>query len=592
MSKIDFKEDLKSLEKYEFEPIKGYPMLNWNGKRPFRSTQFYPAQLKEQHGEEVNGWLNEIFWGDNLQVMSHLLKKYRGKVDLIYIDPPYDSKADYKKKIKLKGQVVENDRTTFEEKQYTDIWTNDEYLQFMYERIILMRELLSDKGSLFIHLDYRKSHHIRCILDEVFGVNNFVNEIIWHYFIGASSNDAFGRKHNNILWYSKNNQLKVFNRKDIGVEYNPETIARAQRGEARYNKSLEEMEENGKNPGDVWKDINYDINETIWSDVHPIQGNSIEKANYPTQKPEKLLERIILAATNKGDIVFDCFMGSGTAQAVAMKLGRKFLGADINLGSIQTTTKRLINLGIELKGKLQDEFKYTGFNIYNVNNYEIFNNPVEAKKILLDALEVEPMQSSSLWDGIKDGRKIKIMPSNLNRIATRADLSEILSNIDEKDYKQKFDKNPNKIVDEITLVCMGHEPDLAAYLEEQLKPFKLDIEVVDILRDKANLQFKRDAEADIRIVKDKLVIKSFYPMNLMQKLSLDKTKVSDWKELTESIMIDFNYDGSVFTPTVVDIAEENGFVRGEYKIPDDAGTICVKITDLLSESFIKELSNG
>lgn len=108
--------EVSSVEGYKFQPIKGYPMLNWRGKRPFTSTQFYPAQLKETYGEEVDGWRNKIFWGDNLQVMSHLLKEFRGKVDLVYIDPPFDSKADYKKKIKLRGKEVKNDTASFEEK--------------------------------------------------------------------------------------------------------------------------------------------------------------------------------------------------------------------------------------------------------------------------------------------------------------------------------------------------------------------------------------------------------------------------------------------------------------------------------------------
>lgn len=117
--------------------IKGFPELRWTGKRPYRSTQYFPAQLRERYGDEQSGWINKIFWGDNLQVMSHLLKEFRGKVDLIYIDPPFDSKADYKKKIKIREKEVSTDSTTFEEKQYGDIWTNDEYLQFMYERLII-----------------------------------------------------------------------------------------------------------------------------------------------------------------------------------------------------------------------------------------------------------------------------------------------------------------------------------------------------------------------------------------------------------------------------------------------------------------------
>ena len=138
---LDLTEENPQEGVFKFEPIKGYPMLNWKGKRPFTSTRYYPAQLKEQHGEAVNGWINKIFWGDNLQVMSHLLREFRGKVDLIYIDPPFDSKADYKKKISVKSKVVENDQSSFEEKQYTDIWSNDEYLQFIYDRIILLKEL-------------------------------------------------------------------------------------------------------------------------------------------------------------------------------------------------------------------------------------------------------------------------------------------------------------------------------------------------------------------------------------------------------------------------------------------------------------------
>lgn len=165
------------VEEYKFDPIKGYPMLNWRGKRPFTSTQFYPAQLKEVHGPEVDGWRNKIFWGDNLQVMSHLLKEFRGKINLIYIDPPFDSKADYRKKISVKGQKASGDASSFEEKQYSDIWTNDQYLQFLYERIILLKELLSRDGSIFVHCDWHKSHHIRCILDEVFGPSNFCNSI-------------------------------------------------------------------------------------------------------------------------------------------------------------------------------------------------------------------------------------------------------------------------------------------------------------------------------------------------------------------------------------------------------------------------------
>jgi site-specific DNA-methyltransferase (adenine-specific)/adenine-specific DNA-methyltransferase len=327
----------------------------------------------------------------------------------------------------------------------------------------------------------------------------------------------------------------------------------------------------------------------IWTDVFPINSQAIEAIGYPTQKPEALLERIIKASSNPGDLVFDCFMGSGTTQAVAMKLGRKFIGADINLGAIQTTTKRLLGVAAEIGKQLpnQDEPKYTGFTVYNVNNYDVFRNPVEAKDLLVQALELQPLPGGSMYDGEKDEWFYKIM--SVNRLATKADLNEIVTGFDYKAAEKAALDNPGKPVLKLRLVCMGHEPDLAASLEKQFGEFKVEVEVIDILRDKSQLVFKRDSEA--KIVKDggKVKIKEFYPMNLLKKLSIQKSKVGDWKELVDSVMIDFNFDGAVFTPTVVDVPQDGEFVKGEYEIPADAGTIRVKITDLLSESLEMEV---
>src|SRR5450759_5196185 len=177
---------------------------------------------------------------------------------------------------------------------------------------------------------------------------------------------------------------------------------------------------------------------------------------------------------------------------------------------------------------------------------------------------------------------VKIMP--VNRIATRVDLNELITNFDYKTFEKRNNENPNKAVENLLLVCMGHEPELAAALQEQL-PYKIDVEVVDILRDKSNLELKRDSEAEIVIEGNKVLIREFYPMNLLQKLSIMKENVENWKELTESVMIDFNYDGSIFEPSVVDIPEGNNLVKGIYELPIDAGKVHIKITDLLSETF-------
>ena len=674
---------------FEFEQrptIKGFPELHWTGKRPYRSTQYYPAQLRESYGEAQSGWINKIFWGDNLQVMSHLLRDFRGKVDLIYIDPPFDSKADYKKKVLVKGTTAVTDNSSFEEKQYGDIWSNDEYLQFMYERLLILRELLSDKGTIYLHCDYHKSHHLRCLLDEVFGTDNFVNEIIWQKIrVAKAQSKTFGNVHDILLVYSKapsfefNDQfepqsedyISKFNKIDpvTGKRYQLVSMLQSGQGPSRRFGDVELYP--GANRHWIWSQERIDeamktgeieISEgalprkrqyydeskgkkvsDIWTDIYPVNSQALESESYPTQKPESLLERIISASSNPGDLVFDCFMGSGTTQAVAMKLGRRFIGADINLGAVQTTAKRLLSNAAELKlerkpvtydmikpqlsmvaeepapylaaasaggdtelsdeerskvidffkakgldtSSLEEDVKYTGFEVYNVNNYDFFRNPVEARDLLIAALEIQPFPQSDVWDGELDGRMVKIMP--VNRIATKADLKELLANLPYKTYEKRKEENPNQPVERMTIVCMGHEPDIRGALEQELTDYKVDIQIMDILRDKADLQLKRDSEAEIAREGSKLIIRAFYPMNLMQKLSLQKEYVEDWRQLVDSIMIDWNYDGVVMQPTVTDVPGKNELVSGIYDIPEGCGTIKVKITDLLSESLEVEV---
>ena len=595
-------EEQMTFEFMQRPTIKGFPELRWTGKRPFTSTTYYPAQLRESYGADKEGWINKIFWGDNLQVMSHMLKEYRGKIDLIYIDPPFDSKADYKRKIEVRGiGKTESDSTSFEEKQYGDIWSNDEYLQFMYERLLLMRELLSDKGAIYLHCDYHKVHYIRAIMDEVFGADNHLNSLVWAYSTRSAIKSTWKRTHDDILFYKKN-VMPVFNWDDeMVMEPLSETTIKKYKLE----------DENGRyrlcgrniigSPIRSAKDVSpeYEITHPEWvvrdylragksaSDYFFIDIENqaaAARTDYPTQKPEELLMKLIRASTNPGDLVFDCFMGSGTTQAVAMKLGRRFIGADINLGAIQTTTKRLLSVAKELEGQ---EDKYTGFEVYNVNNYDFFRNPVEARDLLIQALEVQPFPQSDIWDGELDGRMVKIMP--VNRIATKADLKELLANLPYKTYEKRKEENPGQPVERITIVCMGHEPDLKGALEQELAEYKVDVQIVDILRDKADLQLKREAEAEVVREGNKLVIRAFYPMNLMQKLSLQKEYVEDWRQLVDSVMIDWNYDGVVMQPAVTDVPGKDELVTGVYDIPEDCGTIKVKITDLLSESLEVEV---
>ena len=625
---IDDINEQTDLFNFDRPVIKGYPELKWTRKSPYKSTQFFPAQLKERYGlPDENGWINKIFWGDNLQVMSHLLRNYRGQIDLVYIDPPFDSKADYKKTISLRGKVASNDSTMFEDKQYGDIWSNDDYLQFMYERLVIIRELMSEKGSIFLHCDSHKSHHLRCLLDEVFGPENFVNEIIWRKSNSHNDGKKFGCITENIFFYSKSSEY-TYNKQfypmdeasytlvepETGRKYksvslnapgqgeprffgdgnllyppvgthwrwsqerinealmmNPPKIFFSQNGVPRYKQYMDEMEGNPV--------------QNLWIDFMAISSQAEERLDYPTQKPEQLLERIILTASNEGDLVFDCFMGSGTTQAVSYKLNRRFLGADINLGAIQTTTKRLAIIEKESRDTLLD--KKAGFEVYNVNNYDFFRNPDEAKNLIIEALGIQAFSSNNVFDGELDGRHVKILP--VDRIATKADLNDLVAKLPYKTYDKIKEENPNDPVDKITLVCMGHEPDLRASFQQMVGAYKVDILVVDILRDKSALEFKREAQAKVILKNNELIISSFYPMNLLQKLSIQKENVEQWNQLVDSVMIDYNYDGSTLKPQIIDVPEKNELVKGNYKIPSEHGKIRIKITDLLSESLELEV---
>ena len=566
------------------DPERGYPELYWKGKRAFNGIHYYPAQKREQHGVAVDGWRNKLYWGDNLQVMGHLLREFRGAVDLVYIDPPFDSKADYKKSVEYRGNETESSRTAFEEKQYSDIWTNDEYLQFMYERLILVRELLAPTGSVFVHLDYRRAHHLRCILDEVFGNDRVKNEIAWCYSGGGIPTDRMPAKHDSILWYAKGPKTTY------NVQYRPYSEGTVQRGRTAVKGPDAALREEGTPINDWWPDV-----KKITSPTDP------EKLYYPTQKSEELLTRIVEMASNAGDLVLDCFMGSGTTQAVALRTGRKFIGADVNLGALQTTTARLTGLARTLATAPPAMFAgngggvtlYTGFEVFTVNNYDLFRNPVEARELLMESHGVRPHGSPNPWHGEtgdgQDTRQIYVMP--VNCIATKADLQPIIENLRWKDLIAKFRETPRRPVLRATLLCMGHEPGLGATLVKEIRDgvgqqgCVVDVLVEDVLRGEAKLAFKKESDGKLSIKKNKLRIDSFYPMNLLQKLSFERDHVDDWRKLVESVMVDFNYDGVVLRPAIVDIARKGALVAGAYDIPEDAGTICVKITDLLSDSW-------
>ncbi|OHC61616.1 MAG: hypothetical protein A2040_10840 [Rhodocyclales bacterium GWA2_65_19] len=365
---------------------KGRPMLTWVGKKPLARVTAFPAQ----HIETVpapqaaaSATLGTADWptwprnlpqggllyhGDNKEVLAHLLANgMRGQVKLIYIDPPFDSGADYVRKVQLRGPTTDprvegEDYTLGEQVQYSDIWANDNYLQFMYERLQLLCTLLADDGVICVHCDHNVSYMIRCILDELFGKERFINEVVWQHAVIGAGRGIYVRlpkAHETVLVYSKS-QKYTFNtdQKDVRVPYKDritENLTQDDRGwyytrgrtgtdnpwskDPRYLRTYVDVEK-GKLVHDAWDDIT----------TYRAQG--AEYVGYPTQKPEQLIRRFVSLLSNPGDLVLDCFIGSGTTAAVAQKLGRRWIGCDINKGAIQTTAKRLQGVIAEQAEKL------------------------------------------------------------------------------------------------------------------------------------------------------------------------------------------------------------------------------------------------
>ena len=276
------------------------------------------------------GWKNKLFWGQNLEVLCHLLNKFENKIDLIYVDPPFFSGVNYKIEITEKNE-------TFDSIAYYDHWNKDldSYLQMFYQRIILFRKLLSNTGLLFIHLDWHASHYIRLILDEVFGENNFVNNIIWYYYNKYSAGKKnLPRAHDNILVYSKSDNY-TFN--EIRV---PRKKPRKQLMRINVNGVLKNLkDENGHVRYRIVNDKKLD---DVWK-IPCLQPASKEWTGFPTQKHHSLLERLIKLGSNEGDLVADFFCGSGTTLLAAEKLKRRWIGCDISEYSIYLTRKRILN---------------------------------------------------------------------------------------------------------------------------------------------------------------------------------------------------------------------------------------------------------
>ena len=310
------------------------------------------------------GWKNKLIWGDNKLVMASLLKEYAGKINLIYIDPPFDVGADFSVKVKIGDEEITKEPSMIEEKAYRDTWgkgTNS-YLQMMYERLHLIRELLADNGSIYVHLDWHVGDYVRVIMDDVFGRKNFLGEIIWYYYNKlASGTKKFSSAHDRILFYAKD--------VDSSYTFYPQEEKRDVPVKQLRRKYFEGKAINVK---DEAGNVQYQMRDVrriddVWRIACLQPADRTENTGYNTQKPEILLERIINASSNQNDLVADFFCGSGTTGAVAERFGRRWIMADLGRFAIHTSRKRLMEVQRKLK---EDSKDYYPFEILNLGKYE------------------------------------------------------------------------------------------------------------------------------------------------------------------------------------------------------------------------------
>lgn len=520
-------------------------------------------------------WMNRLVYGDNLLTMQALLAgdpqtglpSLRSKVDLIYIDPPFDSKADYRTKVKLPGVDLQQKPTVVEQFAYADTWEEGtiSYLRMIYPRLVLMKELLSDRGSIYVHIDWHVGHYVKMILDDIFGKASFRNEIIWWYLWGGRGKTQWNSKHDTILFYSKSDKW-TFNYKDVLDDHNLMTEGSKNRlnykGAMVTTKSnTSEIPDDKVLPSDTWY-------------IATINAMSKEKLNYATQKPEALLERIIKASSNEGDLVCDFFGGSGTTAAVAEKLGRRWITCDIGKPASLVMRKRFIDQEV-------NPFLYQSIGDYQK---EAFHNNKKLRRVgdlsqvvlgLFGALPFSSEQVSDRNFGYVKGTRNLVMVDSPNRLTTAATVrraveakASLLGGDWDKvivlgwnfafDISQAIEKYKNSNVEVLVI-----PPDLLDKLSK--KGFK------KLIADKtvrfSSLQYlvvnpvevtvngNGEDELDISLSNYVLLSPDNIPLDDKDKEKLQQVMEQDPLSLIEYWSIDPDYDGDTFRSTWQDYRE-------------------------------------
>lgn len=528
--------------------------LDWDGKPthverlslPFqtvetinesRATRERDAGALFGHSSRPSNTRNLLAWGDNRLVMSSLLKDYAGEVSLIYIDPPFATGADFTHDVKIGSLKVEKQPSVLEETAYRDTWGHgtDSYLSMIYERLVLMHELLSEHGSFYIHLDSRMAHYVKLVCDEVFGRENFMREIIWRigWISGYKAKAAnWARNHDTILFYVKDRSQFTFNK--IYIEHDPNY----QRG-AYGSDEMEEVEVvvNDGEPT-VGKPI-----DDVWVNVPSIQIMSFsgEKTGYPTQKNLDLVERIIRSSSNEGDLVADFFCGAGTTLVAAERLDRRWLGCDLGRFAVHTTRKRLLATP-----------DCRPFDIKNLGAYErqrwqqsSGNGMLRAYlDTILTFYGAEPVEGFKQLHGLKAGRMVHIG-------ATDAPVT-----IDEAE--RVMDEMADNGVESCDVLGWEWEMGLHDTVPEDARRRGLDLRLRHIPRevmereviDANAVRFFELAHVDLDVRRQgdeaRVVLKDFIIPSEDQIPAKVRQQIESWSDLIDYWSVDFDHRDEIF----------------------------------------------
>ena len=537
----EFARDFFPAERKEYE-------LTYHGKENqqtiITNTFAAPIQIDRSFGQTTeDGWFNKIIFGDNLQVLKHLIEmKKRGNlknsdgtsgIRLVYIDPPFATKQDFSNK---------------DQKAYADKLKGAEFLEWLRKRLILLREVMADNGSIYVHLDWHKAHYVKVLMDEIFGEGNFLNEIIWYYKRWNIAGTTFARNHDTILFYEKNTKNHIFNNL---------YIPKSDKSSGKGKKWLSVIDDKtGKRKSVLQDEDSIGVPMPDVFDVSMINPMAKERreVNYPTQKPEKLLERIIKSSSNEGDLVLDVFGGSGTTASVAEKLGRRWITGDVGKLSIYTMQKRILNIE-----------NHKGFAVYNAGHYDENKlNLFEAdewKDFAMALYDVEPQVKvikGFEFDGVKDGELVKVYaPQEFKKNVkiTEETLEDIYSRLGSSIGSEVFIIAPQGkfsfAVDEydnngewnVIFNILRVPYSMYQKFTEKFSAIKQaeDSDSVNEAIDAVGFDFIRPPKVEFEIEDDMLTIRSFEAFSRIKN-----EYQTNGFEAFAMMLVDYNYDGHTF----------------------------------------------